>query len=100
MVPGAGSIADAFEVTAEVYAAAGAILSERGTLKGVADEGGWWPEFATNEEALDTLMLAIERAGEVPENGLSYRSTSPHRNSVAMGGTSLHSITGRSIATA
>ena len=66
MVPGAASMAQAFEITAEVYAAAGAILAERGALRGVADEGGWWPEFSSNEQALDTLMLAIERAGEVP----------------------------------
>ena len=34
--------------------------------KGVADEGGWWPDFATNEEALETLVRAIERAGFAP----------------------------------
>src|SRR5437870_4720523 len=33
-----------------------------GRLRGVADEGGWWPEFASNAEALDTLVEAIERA--------------------------------------
>src|ERR1700731_267172 len=31
-------------------------------IVGVADEGGWWPEFASNAEALDTLVEAIERA--------------------------------------
>jgi enolase len=66
MVPCAASIAEVFEVTAEIYAAAGAILADRGLLRGVADEGGWWPEFASNEEALDFLLRAIERAGEVP----------------------------------
>jgi enolase len=30
---------------------------------GVADEGGWWPDFDSNESALDTLSLAIEKAG-------------------------------------
>jgi enolase len=53
-------------VTAEVYHAAGRIMAERGLLQGVADEGGWWPAFSSNEEALDTLMLAIERAGFAP----------------------------------
>lgn len=66
MVPGASSIEEAFEITAEVYAAAGDILGERGALRGVADEGGWWPEFSSNEAALDTLMQAIERAGQRP----------------------------------
>ena len=50
-------------MTAEVYRAAGALLAERGLLQGVADEGGWWPAFGTNEEALDCLVRAIERAG-------------------------------------
>jgi enolase len=66
MVPGARSIAEVFEVTAEIYAAAGAILAEKELLRGVADEGGWWPEFSSNEEALDFLIRAIESAGEVP----------------------------------
>jgi enolase len=32
----------------------------------VADEGGWWPMFDNNEQALDMLVRAIERAGLVP----------------------------------
>jgi enolase len=32
----------------------------------VADEGGWWPDFETNEQALETLVAAIEAAGFVP----------------------------------
>ena len=35
--------------TAEVYLAAGALMAEAGRLAGVADEGGWWPAFDTNE---------------------------------------------------
>ncbi len=66
MVPGAGSFGEALEVTAEIYRAAGEIMAERGALRGVADEGGWWPDFASNEEALETLVCAIEQAGEVP----------------------------------
>ena len=41
-------------------------MAEAGTLAGVADEGGWWPAFATNEQALETLVRAIERAGFTP----------------------------------
>jgi enolase len=41
-------------------------MAEAGTLAGVADEGGWWPEFSTNEQALDMLVRAIERAGFRP----------------------------------
>lgn len=66
MTPGAADMDEAFAITAEIYHAAGAVMAERGALAGVADEGGWWPSFASNEEALDTLMRAIERAGETP----------------------------------
>jgi enolase len=63
---GARSFAQAMEMTAEVYRAAGELMAQRGSLAGVADEGGWWPSFARNEEALDTLVAAIERAGYTP----------------------------------
>jgi enolase len=66
MVPGAGSFAEALDVTAEIYRAAGARLRARGRLAGVADEGGWWPDFASNEEALETLVAAISDTGEKP----------------------------------
>ena len=64
--PGAQSFAQALEWTAEVYRHAGLLMQERGPPHGVADEGGWWPDFETNEQALETLVAAIERAGFVP----------------------------------
>jgi enolase len=64
--PGAQGFAQALEWTAEVYRHAGLLMQERGPLRGVADEGGWWPDFETNEQALETLVVAIERAGFVP----------------------------------
>jgi enolase len=66
MVPGAATLDEALEVTAEIYHAAGAIMARRGQLHGVADEGGHWPDFASNEAALETLVQAIEAAGETP----------------------------------
>ena len=66
MVPGAASFDEAMEVTSEIYRAAGSIMRQRGHSVGVADEGGWWPVFDSNEQALDTLMQAIEAAGEKP----------------------------------
>jgi enolase len=63
---GATSFAHALEMTAEVYRAAGELMAARGQLAGVADEGGWWPSFSRNEEALDTLVAAIEKAGYTP----------------------------------
>ncbi len=63
---GAATFAEALAMTAEVYRAAGLLMQEAGTVAGVADEGGWWPAFASNEEALATLVRAIERAGYRP----------------------------------
>jgi enolase len=64
--PGASSFRQALEWTAEVYRHAGLHMQSKGAGFGVADEGGWWPAFGTNEEALDTLVSSIERAGFVP----------------------------------
>lgn len=63
---GAKSFQQALEMTAEVYRHAGLIMKKRGTLAGVADEGGWWPAFSRNEDALDTLVESIEAAGYTP----------------------------------
>ena len=64
--PGASSFAQALEWTAEVYRHAGQLMAQRGSLFGVADEGGWWPDFSSNEQALEMLVLSIERAGFIP----------------------------------
>jgi enolase len=63
---GAGSFAEALEWTAEIYRAAGARLEKRGALAGVADEGGYWPSFKSNEDGLAELAGAIEDAGLKP----------------------------------
>ena len=63
---GARDYVQALEWTAEVYRAAGVLMAQAGALAGVADEGGWWPAFDTNEAALDFLLRAIERAGYTP----------------------------------
>lgn len=68
---GATSFQQALVMTAEVYHSAGRIMRQRGLLNGVADEGGWWPAFSSNEEALDTLVKAIEGAGFTPGQDLS-----------------------------
>jgi enolase len=68
---GASSVVEALDWTGEVYRAAGEILKRRGLLQGVADEGGWWPAFDSNEAALETLYAAIEAAGFVPGREMS-----------------------------
>lgn len=66
MVPGASSFDEVMAITREVYFAAGDLMAAKGKAAGLADEGGWWPLFDSNEEALETLTLAIEKAGESP----------------------------------
>ncbi|MCX5513527.1 phosphopyruvate hydratase [Kaistia algarum] len=66
MAPGASSFAQALDWTAEVYRAAGLRMKKAGKLQGVADEGGYWPAFGSNEEALDELVAAIADAGFTP----------------------------------
>ena len=63
---GAADYTQALDWSAEVYRAAGAILAAAGRLRGVADEGGHWPVFDSNEEAIETLVRAIEAAGLLP----------------------------------
>jgi enolase len=63
---GAETFDEALEMVAEVYLAAGQLMQDAGKLAGVADEGGWWPVFETNEEALDALVRAIEEADLEP----------------------------------
>ena len=71
MSVGAATFAQALEWTAEVYRAAGARMAQAGRLQGVADEGGYWPAFDTNEEALEFLVRAIEDAGRTPGDDLA-----------------------------
>lgn len=64
--PSARSFTEALDRTSAIYRAAGVYLSELNLLEGVADEGGYWPAFGSNEDALDALVRAIESAGLIP----------------------------------
>ena len=60
---GASSFREAMEWVAEVYLAAGDYMDAMGRRMGVADEGGYWPAFDSNEAAIEALVSAIENAG-------------------------------------
>lgn len=60
---GAESFDEAMVMTANVYRVAGRLMQDQGRRAGVADEGGWWPDFDSNEQALEMLTRAIEKAG-------------------------------------
>jgi enolase len=64
LVPaGAGTFAEALRIGSEVFHALGALLHERGFSTGVGDEGGFAPDLASSEEAIEVLLEAAERAG-------------------------------------
>lgn len=71
MATGAKSYEEALTMTFQVYHAAGDILRERGLRRGLADEGGFWPEFRGNEEAFEIFLRAVERAGYTPGQEVS-----------------------------
>lgn len=63
---GAKTYEETLEITFNVYHAAGDLMKERGTVYGLADEGGYWPEFGTNEEVFEFFCRAVEKAGYTP----------------------------------
>jgi enolase len=62
---GAKTYLESLEMIFNAYNTARDVLKERSKLYGIADEGGYWPEFSTNEEILQLLVEVIERAGYV-----------------------------------
>ncbi len=60
---GAQSFAEAVRMGAEVFHVLKKLLVEKGFSVGVGDEGGFAPKLATNEDALDFIVKAIETAG-------------------------------------
>lgn len=66
MPVGANSFREALRWGAEVFVALGKVLKEKKLLSGVGDEGGYAPNLASNQEALDILLDAIDRAGYRP----------------------------------
>ncbi|MEK9166677.1 MAG: phosphopyruvate hydratase [Patescibacteria group bacterium] len=63
---GAASFKEALRYGAETFHALKKLLKESGHSTGVGDEGGFAPNFKSNEEALEYLVKAIESAGYIP----------------------------------
>ncbi|HRC85314.1 MAG TPA: phosphopyruvate hydratase [Thermoanaerobaculia bacterium] len=57
---------EALRAGAEIYHSLKSVLKKRGLSTGVGDEGGFAPNLASNREALDLLMQAIDQAGYQP----------------------------------
>ncbi|MEV8636011.1 phosphopyruvate hydratase [Streptosporangium sp. NPDC051023] len=63
---GAGSFREAVRMGTEVYHALKAVLKEKGYATGLGDEGGFAPNLPSNRDALDLILVAIEKAGYAP----------------------------------
>ena len=66
IVPGgAESFSEGLRIAAEVYHTLKALLEERGLATAVGDEGGFAPDFGSSEEAIEVILEAAERAGQL-----------------------------------
>ncbi|EIT87045.1 enolase [Fictibacillus macauensis ZFHKF-1] len=66
MPVGAPTFSEALRMGAEIFHSLKSVLKEKGLNTAVGDEGGFAPNLASNEEALQTIMEAIEKAGYKP----------------------------------
>jgi len=65
---GAPSFAEALRWGSEIFHTLRSVLAERGLSTAVGDEGGFAPDLATNAEAIELVLRAIEQAGYEPGN--------------------------------
>ena len=63
---GAKTYEETLEMTFNVYHAAADLFKAENKYYGVADEGGFWPEFDSNEAVFKRVVEAIEKAGYIP----------------------------------
>ncbi len=66
MPVGATTFKEAIRMGAEVFHNLKAVLNSKGLNTAVGDEGGFAPNLTSNEEAIQTIIEAIEKAGYVP----------------------------------
>lgn len=62
----ASSFKEALRMGTEVFHSLKKVLSEKGYNTAVGDEGGFAPSLNSNEEALEVILIAIEKAGYKP----------------------------------
>ena len=66
MPVGASTFAEGLRMCSEIYHTLKSVLKERGLATGVGDEGGFAPDLATNEEPLQLITEACQKAGYTP----------------------------------
>ena len=71
MPVGAESFSHALRMGTEIFHHLKGVLKAKGYSTNVGDEGGFAPDLRSNEEAVELLLLAIERAGYTPGQEVS-----------------------------
>ena len=71
MPVGAASFSEALRWGAETYHVLKKVLADRGLSTAVGDEGGFAPDLGSNEEAVQLLVAAIEKAGFTPGDDIA-----------------------------
>jgi enolase len=66
MPTGAGTFSDALRMGTEVFHTLKKVLHDKGLSTNVGDEGGFAPNLKSNEEAIEVVLKAIEKAGYKP----------------------------------
>lgn len=65
------TFSERLRIGAEIYHTLKAVLKEKGYSVGVGDEGGFAPNLENEEQALDSIMEAIKKAGYTPQKDVS-----------------------------
>ncbi|GBD89496.1 enolase [bacterium BMS3Abin04] len=71
MPHGAANFAEALRMGSETFHTLKSILKDKGYSTAVGDEGGFAPNLKTNEEAIEVILQAIEKAGYKPGEDIS-----------------------------
>jgi len=66
MPVGAGTFGEALRMGAEVFHTLKGVLAKKGYATNVGDEGGFGPDCSSNEEALELVLAAVQKAGYRP----------------------------------
>jgi len=99
MPVGAATFAEALRMCAEVYHGLKSVLRTRGLSTAVGDEGGFAPDLASNEEALQVIVEAVDAAGYEPGSDVML-ALDPAASSFFDGGAYVLAGEGRSLTSA
>jgi enolase len=70
MPVGAATFSEALRMGAEIFHSLKAVLKSKGHSTNVGDEGGFAPDLGSNEEAIEVVLQAVEKAGYKPNDDI------------------------------